>query len=223
MSDVCDKPATAPDERTGSVSIVTVTYGDRLELLEQVVAACFSDPLVATVHVVSNNSKSDLSVLKSRWEERLKLIMIPRNSGSAAGFGRGIKSALEGGSPYIMLLDDDNKPDTGCLPALMSQLDKREETVGRDRAAVLALREFDYVPYMQGLKPEWHHPRRGSFLGFSLLQTLQRKIEMRHHKAPEDLPASMSLPYGIYGGLMARRILRLKKARQLELPVPHEE
>lgn len=190
---------------SGSVSIVTVTYGDRLHLLEQVVRACLTDLAVADMHLVSNNSKSDLTGLEARWGERLKIIRLKRNMGSAIGFGKGIESALAGGRAHIMLLDDDNVPGVGCIAALLGELSKVQDRVGPSLAGVAAPRAFHHPDIAAGLSPAYVYGRPSRFMGFNLFHRLVRRRLMRlfgRHRLP---PGTMSIvvPSVPYGGYLA--------------------
>ena len=194
------------DAPSGSVSIVTVTYGDRLHLLEQVVHACLTDPAVADMHLVSNNSKSDLTGLEARWGDRLKVIRLDRNMGSAIGFGKGIESALAGERAQIMLLDDDNVPGPGCIDALLEELSRVQSRVGPSLAGVAASRAFHHPDIATAaLSPAYVYGRPSRFMGFNLFHRLVRRRLMRlfgRHRLPPGT-TSIVVPSVPYGGYLA--------------------
>jgi len=191
-----------------SISVVTVTYGDRLALLEKVISQCLTHPAVGDVHVVSNNSKSDFTALRTRWGDKVKLIELAENRGSAAGFSVGITSALAGGRPYLLLLDDDNAPKAGCIGRLLEELHRATLQLGPEKCAVVAARDLQHQQLLNGLSPEFVYPRPSSFVGFSLGHFLRRKV-MRLLSCDRMAAgtASITVPNGPYGGLMAARIL----------------
>ncbi len=192
-----------------SISVVTVTYADRITLLEQVAQKCFEDSAIADLYIVSNNSSSDLSILTKRWGNRIRLISLDRNSGSAVGYSKGIAAAVDGGSPYIMLLDDDNAPASGCTGALHAELERLSKEVGVEKAAVMAPRDFHRPELRAGTSPGVIYPRPSSFMGFNLFDKLVRRQIMRlsrTDRAPAGA-ASVSVPMGPYGGLLAARSL----------------
>ncbi|WP_286906749.1 glycosyltransferase family 2 protein [Roseovarius sp.] len=191
----------------GKISVVTVTYADRLSLLERVVESCLSIPAIADVHVVSNNSKSDLGLLTERWGDRVRIMTSPENRGSAFGFGLGIQSALEGGKPYILLLDDDNVPTADNIEKLLVELVQLAPDQGSTSInAVVATRTFQHQLQMQGFNAEYVYPRPGSFIGFNLFHRLQRRLmrKLGAHKVPPGTTA-MTVPTGPYGGFLAAR------------------
>lgn len=191
-----------------SISVITLTYGDRLHLLEQTCAGCLADPAVSDVYVVNNNSKSDLTQLTARWGGRIKLITLSRNTGSATGYIRGIDAAVAGGMPVIMMIDDDNVLADGALALLHRELLTLQAHHGEDKAGVFGSRLFQNPRQLEGYRSDFVYPRSSSFMGFSLLHTLQRKWMMRRgtYLRPEE-DRTPVVPMGPYGGFMAGRAL----------------
>jgi GT2 family glycosyltransferase len=94
------------------VCAVIVTYGDRFHLLKQVMDACYKEG-VSKIIVVDNdseqNSKIELKKYENEHKDRLKVIYLDENSGSAGGFKRGLEVAYKCNEcEYILTLDDDN-------------------------------------------------------------------------------------------------------------------
>jgi len=195
-----------------SISVVTVTYADRLAFLEVVARKCFEDPLIADIYIVSNASKSNLQSLKDEWGKRIKLIKLDRNYGSAIGYKKGIAAALEGGSPYLMLLDDDNPPAPGCMSALAAELQKLSNTTGPALSAVAAPRDFHRPEVLAGASPEALYSRPSGFMGFNLFHKLVRKriMNLLGTDRIKDGATSVTVPMGPYGGILASRSLYKK-------------
>lgn len=63
-----------------------------------------------------------------------------KNTGSATGFSAGIEYAINSGSKYLWLLDDDNKPECGSLQQLLTQYIKLCESTPEENLAVLSYR-----------------------------------------------------------------------------------
>lgn len=191
----------------GSISVLTVTYADRINLLERVCERCFASPYVADIYVVSNGSRSNLKSLIDRWGDRIKLIELDRNYGSAVGYSRGIVEALAGGCPYILLLDDDNAPAGDCIDRLWKELDETIAKVGKHQAGVVAPREFHRPEILAGAAPSSVYPPSSCFFGFSLSHKLLRKPILKllgKSRQPPGLTA-VTVPFGPYGGIMAAR------------------
>jgi len=107
-----------------SVCVVTVTYGNRAHLLEQVVDSCIKEN-VNRIVVVDNGSqeesKEKLIELVSVNGTLIDLVSLNENLGSAGGFKLGLKRARETSKcDYLWLLDDDNVPQEGALKSLFS-------------------------------------------------------------------------------------------------------
>lgn len=92
---------------------VTVTYGNRFHFLKQVIESVLSEG-VAKVIVVDNGSepqsKEQLKVYeKELGSDKIKVLYLDDNYGSAGGFKRGLEEAYnDKESEYILVLDDDN-------------------------------------------------------------------------------------------------------------------
>ena len=90
-----------------TTTIVTVTYGDRLGYLQQLIERALAFAAIERVLVVSNAATAALDTLRERWPEQVELIELPHNSGSANGYAVGIEAALQRGAEYIWMMDDD--------------------------------------------------------------------------------------------------------------------
>jgi len=105
------------------VCVLTVTYGSRFHLVQQVVERCFEEG-VSHVVVVDNasheESRSQLVQYAKGQGERMTLLLLDANFGSAGGYKRGLeKIQRDIDCEYIWLLDDDNLPEKGCLEKLL--------------------------------------------------------------------------------------------------------
>jgi len=99
-------------EKKMKVCAVIVTYGDRFHLLKQVIEACFKEG-VDKVIVVDNasveNSRNKLKQFEKENSNKLKVVYLDENTGSAGGYKRGLQKAYECEEcEYILTLDDDN-------------------------------------------------------------------------------------------------------------------
>jgi GT2 family glycosyltransferase len=188
-------------------TMVTVTYGDRLRFLEEAVRRALVDEGVSRVVIVSNASTSPLEKLEQSWSERVRIIRLPENTGSANGYAVGIKAALDDGAEYLWLMDDDNAPQPGALGKLVVTRDKLRGSLSLADFALLS-----YRPVLQtdlGTNLSSLFPRPGSFFGFHL-RDLPRKIRKRTPwgKPPATsgtLPELIPLPAAPYGGFYCHR------------------
>jgi GT2 family glycosyltransferase len=112
------------------ISILIVTYGDRFNYLKQVLDACVleyknnRDKLLEII-IIDNASSSSEKIkefIQSNLEVKIKHIQLGTNTGSAGGYGIGLKYFLNTGSEYVLLLDDDNVPEINFLKLYISAL-----------------------------------------------------------------------------------------------------
>lgn len=193
-----------------SVSVVTVTYGDRWPLLVRVLEFIEADPQIDRVVVVDNGAHVPVAPLVRRLFFRKTIVVgTPLNLGSAAGFKLGLETALTYDPAWIWLLDDDNLPDPAALDLLLrsaSGLDRAE----RSFTAFAAFRPEHHLAVAAGEDVRRCFPPHSSFCGFHVVD-IPHKVwrRMRRRRTPvlRDMPARVSLPYAPYGGLFFHRTL----------------
>lgn len=193
---------------TDRVTAVFVTYGERSRLLVQSVVAAVQAGVDGVV-IVSNGCSAETVESIRRGVAPLKadveIVLLPRNVGSAGGFGVGITTALSRGS-WVWLLDDDNAPDSAALTALREAASR-----AGDGGLIQPLNAWvSYRPsrgYQRRIVEEgWPitaaFPWHGSFMSFHIIQWLLRRVT---RTAPRQCTDGLHLPYGPYGGLFVHR------------------
>lgn len=190
-----------------SVCIVSVTYGDREHLLRQVVAAIWvltrSDriaKLILVANGVSDNTRQFLKRLDDS-EPRLQVVWLAENTGSAAGFGAGLRAAGETDCDFVWLLDDDNFPERDALDALL-----RHAAIDPN-AAYLSLRtdRAEYTEYLSNGGSTPTESADDSFLGFSLWRKLARRRRLTSD--PVEQGGMKRISHAPYGGLLLPLVL----------------
>jgi GT2 family glycosyltransferase len=205
-----------------TIAVAIVTYSDRAELLSQVLDGVFAQTEEARIGCVvvcdngaGQSTKDFLSSVGAR-EPKLRVITLPENTGSAGGYAKAIKAAVDSGCEYIWCLDDDNQPAPDALEQLLLAL----ESV-KPGAALLSLREDrpQYILRANGGSVKDTFGRPHSFLGFSVLD-IPKKISSRilknfsndtfeiHSEKP------IPVPYAPYGGFF----FKAKHLSQVGLP-----
>lgn len=189
-------------------TVVTVTYGNRLPYLQQLIDRALSYAEISEVVVVSNASLEPLDLLTGRWPDRVRLIQLPENTGSANGYAVGLEAALAAGADYIWMMDDDNAPTDAAVSILHRELARLAWLLGPDRVAVLGYRATQQADVAQGIPARYIRQPRSSYFGFHVAQ-LPYKIWRRlpWGKRPGRPPTSISLPFAPYGGMLAHRSL----------------
>jgi GT2 family glycosyltransferase len=135
------EPHAAPQPEAGKTTVVTVTYGNRWSLLRQALESARREG-VGRVVVVDNGSRDDVSarVREAFGADFCDVVVMGRNTGSAAGFKRGIECAMASASEFLLLLDDDNVLEPGCVAALLGAWRAQSQTTPAARLAMLAYR-----------------------------------------------------------------------------------
>jgi GT2 family glycosyltransferase len=198
---------------TGKTCVVIVTYGDRWHLLSQTLQAISPLTSVASIMVVDNGSTCDLARrIGDLRMERVTIVPLGQNMGSAVGFGHGLKAAIESDCDLIWVLDDDNIPEPSALEHLQAQYSLLVKRIPPESFALQAMRSDrqQYLGVARGESVRQWFPIENSYLGFHLAKVpakLLRKM-MGSRVAPgDDKPTTIPIPFGIYGGLFCHRSL----------------
>jgi GT2 family glycosyltransferase len=121
------------------VCVVTVTYGNRFHFLNQVIDAALEEGVCKVIVVGNNSSPESREKLKEYekelGEQKIKVLYLDDNYGSAGGFKIGLKEAYNDQEcEFIWRLDDDNKPLEGSLKILLDfwsslKIENKEEKI----------------------------------------------------------------------------------------------
>lgn len=194
---------------TPKTTVVTVTYGDRLAYLQQLIERALAFIEISEVIVVSNAALAPLTQLPERWPGKVRLIQLEHNTGSANGYAVALEAALAGGADYIWMMDDDNAPTAAAVSVLHREVMRLGDVVGLDRVAVLGYRATQQADIAQGVPLRYIHQPRSSYFGFHIGQLpykLWRRLPWARKCLKKPL-SSVSLPFAPYGGMLAHRSL----------------
>lgn len=195
-------------QQSQDVCVVTVTYGDRRHMLLQMLEGSICQGVKYYV-VVNNGATWNVNEIKTLFPElEIEIVNMARNSGSALGYATGIQQAYNLGKPFIWLLDDDNKPEVGCLEKLLETYQDETLNTRLDSLAVLAFRPEHQPDVALGVPQKFINPRRSSFRGFHIAD-IPYKIWRRVPwlKPRKKVPERIQLYFAPYSGLLFRREL----------------
>jgi GT2 family glycosyltransferase len=194
----------------GSVSIVTVTYGDRWHLLRQVLKFAHANAKVDRIVVVDNGSRTPIQPRVERAGfHKATVIRSPRNLGSAGGFKLGLETVRKYDPVWIWLLDDDNLPGPDALDTILRSAAELDETA-RGKCAILAYRPEHQSDIAAGVDVRRCYPAHSSFCGFHFAEIpfkIWRRLRWARASEVPKIPARVSLPYATYSGLFFHRAL----------------
>ncbi|MBC7101552.1 MAG: glycosyltransferase [Methanobacteriales archaeon] len=198
---------------------VTVTYDDRFHLLKQVIEAALREGVDKVIVVDNNsepNSREKLKKYHRKNPEKIDVLYLSENFGSAGGFKRGLKKAYNDPEcEFIWLLDDDNKPQPGALQ-LLKEYWKKYETREKDiRLALASYREcrgnYAEIEALMSKDPEIVLGKKNNFYHFHIAEIpkymkriIRRKIVGESRLAP---PGPGQIAATLYGGLFFHKKL----------------
>lgn len=206
MDELCTQSRDFID--AAQVTCITVTYGERRDLLRQVLDALPAQG-VGKVVVVDNGARWPVKAeLTAAYGDLVDVVEMGLNTGSAPGFAAGMQRALDLGAEYLWLLDDDNRPEPGCLSALLHAYAGLRAQCPADRLAVLAFRPEHQADVAAGVPLRYVNPRRNSFRGFHVLDVpykIWRRTPWGRPRVRGGLPAQVVLHVAPYSGLLFHR------------------
>lgn len=200
----------AASECSLSVVLVVVTYGARWALLERALYAAF-DEGVASAIVVDNASSDNIPErVGDKFGDKVEVVSLKTNTGSAHGFRTGIEVAIQRGAQLIWLMDDDNLAQPGSLVALLSQYKNLASHAPTDRFALLSFRPEHQPDVAAGVPLKRCYPRPGSFFGFHVADIpykVWRRTSWGRPKVLKQLPDLIAVPHAPYSGFLFHRNL----------------
>lgn len=191
------------------VCVLTVTYGNRWQFLEQVLKRILGHNQVSHVVVVNNASTYNIAnKVKELEDNRISLVSHTENKGSACGY----KTALMYGmtntdADFFWMLDDDNLPNADALTNLLNAWPDIEGD--NNQKALFCLREdrIQHIRIAKGEDPYRYYLVPNNFMGFNIFRILPNQIKKLRYKFQKDKPFKnrVKMPYVPYGGLLLHR------------------
>lgn len=185
------------------VVVGIVTYGDRRSMLLDVLQRLNAED-VGHVVIVDNGAHWPVAPqLKQMFGDWITVISLGANLGSAEGFVTAFEAAMQTDRPLVWILDDDNRPEAGCLSALLAAHAQEAERTPKDLLAVVAMRAEHFSG---GVSARQLMTRWDSFSGFHVAD-LVSKVAHRLPGRRKALPHRVELGVTHFGGMFFHRSL----------------
>ncbi len=152
-------------------ALLTVTYGDRFKYLKEVLQVIFCEGKhVGEIIIVDNNSKNETEIkefLELHKNIKSKYIRFNENKGSSGGFGAGIEYFKNSEHNFLIILDDDNKPEQGFIKQYKEKYAELSQIYNSNKIIVSGYRHNltasdEVIRASENFNPN-------SFVGFSFL------------------------------------------------------
>lgn len=173
------------------VVVVSVTYGNRVKYVSQIIDRLMYEKQVCKVIIVNNGSEQfdKFNSTQLLNNQKVKAINHCENRGSANGFADGLAYVLDHYTDcdYIWLLDDDNLPANDCLSKLLQlyKVNSKHDIYAGFRNDRVDLKERGYQRY-----------QKNSFFDFYLTKKSRHdSVAEKQDIATQLLPCE-TLPYG---------------------------
>lgn len=180
----------------GDLVVVCVTYGNRWSLLEQVIRSAINQKIEKFIVIDNGTPYNATQKIKEEFSSKVIPYRLEKNTGSAGGFSAGISIAMEDNPSWIMLLDDDNMLAPDCISILLNQ-------PYPTRDARLAFRPQREKKAKSGIQEKSRERRSGSFLGFHIIDLLEKVKDKHIRKVKEGMaPNMLTYNQAPYSGLL---------------------
>ncbi len=185
------------------ISIITLTYGNRLPLLTSSIENWKQNinPL-AQIIIVNNASSDDLNPLKKI--PFVKILDFNENLGSALGFAKGLEYLHQNGyRGHILLLDDDNQVTHQFSEKVSTCWTELNCSNSDDAIACFRPQAILQQRVLHREDPSEVFLVKNTFLGFSIFNII--KNQLRKHKFSQLTPSTRpyaQIPMAPYGGLV---------------------
>lgn len=116
---------TVSTRRAPKVSVVVLTWNGRLltlDCLESLAAITY--PGLAVVVVDNASTDGTAAAIRDRFGDEITVVVNDSNLGFSGGNNVGIRRALEDGSDFVLLLNNDTVVDPGLIEGLVAVFDK---------------------------------------------------------------------------------------------------
>ena len=190
------------------IVIATVIYAKRWHLLRQVLTAAFDQGVKSAVIVDNASQDAVAQNAIKEFGEKVNVVTLPTNTGSANGYKLAIETALLAGAEYVWLLDDDNRPKPGALDALVTAYLSLVDRYSTHSLALLSFRQDHQADIAAGVPLHRCFPRRDSFFGFHLADIpykIWRRTPWGKPKPPKKLAELIPMNHAPYSGFFFHR------------------
>lgn len=185
------------------VVVALVTYGQRRTMLLSVLDR-LREEAVGRVVVVDNGARWPVATdLAARFGGWVETIPMGGNMGSSTGFVAAFEAAMQTTKPIIWILDDDNRPEYGCLASLLAAHTQETQRTPVEALAVVAMRTEHFGGHVSAkqLMTRWD-----SFSGFHIAD-LVSKVAHRLPGRRQSVHERVELGVTHFGGMLFHRSL----------------
>ena len=201
-------PTTSQPTMT-AIYCVTVTYGDRKELLKQTISDSFKAGIEKAIVVNNGATWNVVEELSTAFQGNIVVVDIGHNSGSAPGFRKGLEKALVLGAEYILLLDDDTAPAPGTVSRLLVSLQSLGRSFGLDNSIIVGYRDTAMRRIIRNEGPAYALNANPPLLRFSparaFHQFARSPMNWADSTAEPRMPKLVQAPFAPFGGILIHR------------------
>lgn len=181
---------------------VIVTYSDRFHLLKRVVDSILNEEINHII-IIDNDSeissKEKLKKLEQENADKLKVIYLSENIGSAGGFKRGLQEAYNiNDCEFIWLFDDDNIAKKGAHKALINFFNAKK--LDKENSMLISLRvdRKQYYKSIEQSDTEILTGKKNSFMTFDFISYIKNKFFTKriNIKLNKNYGETHQAPYG---------------------------
>ncbi len=191
------------------VSVLTVTYGDRFKYLKQVIDTCLKESGIYEFIVIDNASlnkeKIEEELLKYP-DKKIKYIRLEKNTGSAGGYSKGIEYFYKSEANFLIMFDDDNKPEDNFLEKYKEEY----QNISKQKGKITLTGYRKNLLASENELREYKEFSRNSFFGFdifdkNILKKIYKNFINKNYKEKKVWLDFYQTNYFAYGSTMVSK------------------
>ncbi len=166
-----------------TVFAIIVTYGDRYILLEEAVKSLLAQSIAKIIIVDNNstlNSRIKLQNLEKNYSDKISVIYLDTNTGSATGYKIGIEYAIGlKECQFVWLLDDDNVPCCDALQVLKSFWTTIDYAKKEELMSLVSFRKYRlfYPQVAMEISPKIVLGRKNIYRSFHVADIIRKAVD----------------------------------------------
>ena len=194
-------------QKAHKVCVVTVTYGNRMKFLSQLINYVQSNNLITNIIITDNASVPAVSDWISEDIGSKAIVLKQKeNKGSAFGYKAALQYATENTeADFFWFLDDDNLPTDETLNNLLKSWELLSGKMNLNALSCLRADRKAHQEILCGANPADYYLVPNNFMGFHIWRIVKNQLRKLRKINIDKAASYVKMPYVPYGGFFIHR------------------
>ena len=194
-------------QKAHKVCVITVTYGNRIKFLSQLIKYVQFNNLITNIIITDNASVPSVSEwIPENFAAKAVVLQQEENKGSAFGYKAALKYAIENtDADFFWFLDDDNLPTDESLNNLLKNWEVLSGKINLKALSCFRPDRKAHQEILCGANPSDYYLVPNNFMGFHIWWIVKNQLrKLRKINTVKVAPYAI-MPYVPYGGFFTNR------------------